>query len=628
MNKNDYIRDVNKIKTTDSMKKRLIDSAQGVETDDFIINRKNSRIIGLVACLALLFTVGAVIFTLGTGKGNNDDSTQAGAESSNITIETTEKETTINHDEQPTGRPLTEDELFELKNVYDISRDIEVIVNTRKLPNEIIVTISNSSAYLDYDFDKKVVFSHLEGDKQIIIGYDHTNVNEEDEVITVKAGKEIRLIFNKNNISLCDYCKDLKDYIGSNVFAVNLKCLLPDILSASGFIEEPVRALFESGDNNSFPSGNLPVSLWYDTTICFQSILTNYSADEIYYSDNRQLVMYDASYDVWEKVEPIKQLEKVEAQTIHVGEELIFNTNMNTYYELSDIGIYSMHDYVTTKDGRIAYIEHFKFEMEQGNMVCSNAYIDSPISTIRTELANSSDVSKYTIIADFYNTDPVVDSITGEDFYISKYEQDIDAYVDMDMKENAGWEDIGNIVPAMSSYKMIIQLDKLYDVKNFEDGLYRLAKRFDMKEVIVAEFYIKNDEITLKEDYVTVESAIHEKETNSSPYDIDIMIRNMTKDYISTGYTYFVKKYYEELDDYMEVPMESENIELDFNTINIMGDMEPGIGYMEHIYLDLLYDIDSLEDGKYIITKTYGWTEVVVGEFKIKNGEFKFTDKN
>ncbi|MBE5927609.1 MAG: hypothetical protein E7270_11700 [Lachnospiraceae bacterium] len=627
MNKNDYIRDLNKIKTTEQMKKRLLNISEGNEADESMRNLRYTRIIGLVASLVLICTVMAVIFTLSTRRGNNIETTQVGAETEkNINAETKEKETTINHDEQPTGRPLTEEELFELKNVYDVSRDIEVNVNTSKLPNEIIVTIYNSSAYLDYYFDRTVVFSHLEGDKQIVIGNNSFNEYINGDVMTVKAGEKLYFTFGEKGISNFDSMCDLKDYVGSNVFAVNLKCLHTGIQGASVLIEEPVRALFESGDNNSFPSGNLPVSLWYDTTICFQSILTNYSTDEIYYSDNRQLVMYDAGYDVWDKVEPIKPLEKLESQTIPVGGELIFSTHMNAYYELSDVGIYSMHDYVTTKDGRIAYIEHFKFEMEQGNMVCSNAYIDSPISTIRTRLASSQEVSKYTIIADFFNNDPVVDSITGEDFYISQYDQKHDIYVDMDMKENAFWEDIGNIVPAMSSYKMIIQLDELYDVKNFEDGLYRLVKHFDMKEVIVAEFYIKNGEIELKEDYVTVESAnIHE---NSSPYDIDIIIRNTTSDYISTGYTYLIKKYYEELDEYMEVSMERENIELDFNSINIMGDMEPGIGYQEYIDLDLLYDMDSLKDGKYIITKTFGWTEVIVGEFKINNGEFKFIDKN
>lgn len=619
MNKNDYIRDLNKVKTTDSMKKRLLDLSEGKEGDESMRNLRYTRIIGLVACMVLFFTVGAVIFTLGTRKGSNDYTTQVGAESEkDVTVETTERELNINHDEQPTGRPLTEEEWFDLKNVYNISRDIDVVVNTSKLPKEIIVTISNSSAYLDYDFDEKVIFSHLEGDKQIVIGH-----NTNSEIITVKAGEKLNLIFSTSSIANYDYYKDLKKYIGSNVFAVNFKCMHTGTTGASYLIEEPVSAVFEAGDNNSIPSGNLPVSLWYDTTICFQSILTNYSTDEIYYSDNRQLVMYDAGYDVWDKVEPIKPLEKLESQTIPVGGELIFSTHMNAYYELSDVGIYSMHDYVTTKDGRIAYIEHFKFEMEQGNMVCSNEYIDSPISTIRTRLASSQELSKYTIIADFFNNDPVVDSITGEPFYISKYEQEIDAYVDVDMKENVGWEDIGIIVPAMSSYKMIIQLDKLYDVKNFEDGLYRLTKHFDMKEVIVAEFYIKNGEIELKEDYVTVESAIHEKEKNVSPYVVGVVFKNRTNDYISTGDAFFVKKYYEELNEYMEVPM-IENVELEFNSKNIMG----GMGYQEHLYLDTLYDIDSLEDGKYLITKTYGWTEVTVGEFKVKNGEFQFYDKN
>ena len=618
MNKNDYINDLNKIKTTDNMKQRLMDIANENKGDDSMLNLKHTRIIGLVASIALFVTIGAIVITLGTGKGNNS-TTQVGVESSKeSTIETTEKETTINHDEQPTGRPLNEEEWFELKNVYDVSKDIVVSVNTSANPDKVIVTITNSSAYLDYDFDNYIVFSHLEGDKHIYIGA--TLYAEKDiDVFTVKSGKSINISFERDLIS--EYDKKLEDYLGSNVFGVNFRCLHTGTKGASVLIEEPVRVLFEAGDNNSIPSGNLPVSLWYDTENCFETTLTNYSTDEIYYSDNRQLVMYDASYDVWNKVEPIKPLEKVESQTIPVRGELIFDIDMKEYYETFDVGIFSIHDYVTTKDGRIAYIEHFKFEMEQGNMVCSNVYIDSPISTIRTKLASSPDVSKYTIIAEFFNNDPAVDSITGEPFYISKYDQKNDAYVDIDMKEDVGWEDIGYIVPAMSTYKTSIQLDKLYDVEKFEDGLYRLTKHFDMKEVIVAEFYIKDDKIELKEDYATIESAIHNKEISVSPYVIDVTFKNQTNDYISTGDAFFIKRYYEEIEEYIEVPM-IKNVTLDFNNKNIMN----GMGYYESLYLDSLYNIDSLEDGEYIITKTYGWTEVVVGKFKIKKGEFRFIE--
>ena len=56
MNKNDYIRDLNKIKTTEQMKKRLLDISSDKEEDVFMRNSRYNRIIGLVAVVVLICT--------------------------------------------------------------------------------------------------------------------------------------------------------------------------------------------------------------------------------------------------------------------------------------------------------------------------------------------------------------------------------------------------------------------------------------------------------------------------------------------------------------------------------------------------------------------------------------------
>ncbi|MBQ4068943.1 MAG: hypothetical protein IJC76_06800 [Lachnospiraceae bacterium] len=623
MNKNDYIRDLNKVKTTDSMKKRLLNLAEANEVDESVRNIRYTRRIGLIASVVLLLTVGAVIFTLGTGKGNIDRATQVGSEpdidttkDSNIEIVT---ETTINHNEQPTGEQPTgaQDEIMDL---YNVAKDIEISINDSDDINAIVVTIKNKSQYHNYDFSNKMFFSHLEGNMHVAIGERYC-IADGEEFFTVEADSSTNIVVKKDDISVN---KKLETYAGSNEFGISFMCFYTISSGTSYLNVEPVRVTFTDGKNNSITCNDINISTINTGDETFTTTLINESDEEFIYEDNRRLLEYDPNYGVWHEVPLTNDTYSGEKHNIKQGENIIITSDLITNYldyEFKNTE-YCMTNYFKTKNGKIMYLEYFRIGIEQGQKMLISTDTENDIVVTKAEHNKDVSVSPYAIEFEVMNlTDKIF--MTGQQFSIYNYDSVTNEYREIPLKEGACWEDIAYEVKANSKYEFSLCLDFLYDMEHMNDGIYKIVKRFGNKEYVLMRFTMNEGEFEIyknsKSNNVFCKDANYSVTSGECKHLVDVTFVNISEFGAETGEGYFIYKFNEETCKYENLAWK------DGVAVTLVATIvNPKDEYSVQFYLDGLYDIANFDDGLYKVVKDFNDVEVTVGEFIVKNGELTF----
>lgn len=631
MNKNDYINDMNKIKTTDNMKKRLRDTAKEIEIDDYIINSRNSKIIGLLASLALFFTVSAVVFTLGTGRGSNEGVSQVGSESGNVTtkdsiIEIT-TETTIDHNEipteaQPTGAQKETDKTVntDVMDLYNVAKDIEITLQESEDIDAIIVTITNKAEYHEYDFNNRMIFSHLEGNNYVAIGERYC-VNYGKESFKVTAGNSVNIAVKKEDIFKTT---EPENYIGSNEFAISFLCFYTETAGTSYLVEKSVMATFTAGSDNSITANNINISTTNEGDETFITTLVNESDEEIIYEDNRRLLEYDNRYGVWYEVPLTNDTYDGEKRNLKSEEFIKITSDLVTNYldyEFNNTE-YCMTNYIKTKKGKVMFIEYFRFGIEQGQKMLISTDTDNDIIVTKAEHNKDVDVSPYAIEFEVFNlSDEIL--TTGQQFSIYKYDSVRNEYSEIPLKEGAAWEDIAYEVEADSKYEFNLCLDFLYDMEHMSNGIYKIVKRFGNKEYVLMRFTINEGEFKIyknsKSNNVFCKDANYSVTSGECKYLVDATFVNISEFGAETGEGYFIYKFNEKTCKYDDFAWKDDAaVTL---TLTIVNSKEE---YSVQFYLDGLYDIANFDDGLYKVVKDFNDVDVTIGEFIVDNGNLSF----
>ena len=339
-----------------------------------------------------------------------------------------------------------------------------------------------------------VTFSHLEGEHHVATGVRQC-LNDMVETFTVESGQSMEITYKSEDVS---NTKDLEDFLGSNEFGITFVCLHPDLIYTSAIIREPVRCVFTVGEDNSVNiKDKLAVAITTETgnekeDRC-TTRLENLSDENYIYADSRRLLEYDSYYDVWFDVpSPVSFGNIQEERELKSGESITTIIDLSidySHYEFKDTE-YCMTDYLTTKEGKVMYVENFRFSIEQGQKMYDNTFNESDILLVSAEHDHTSSISRYAIKATFKNNSDLY-ATTGEDFCIRKYDYESDKFVDVPMKIGAAWHDLAYEIEANSEYDTTLYLDYLYDISSLEDGYYAVYKRFDY-DVRVGVFTIED----------------------------------------------------------------------------------------------------------------------------------------